>query len=569
MNKETASPALKTIDIDPYEKCSVKVTLRKDLHLYVNHIQNRWIKRSVRENKLPKADAKRIANLLANPDAVAEINEEGESTWVNFIDELALTLGFTIYDTKGKYQGYSSASPAFSDNYIDFDDKAYQQFLALPLQKQEQFIFDTLIGKFAPGYNEFISRSFFGRLDRFSSMGFAGGVIPGIKFDKVRKFLFSCLKACKPGVWYETASLVRYLKKEHPFFLIPKKPTYEHKWEKEQGRYCNFSEYDNQMNKNEKISEKDPDAFERVEGRFVERFLENIPLTLGYVDLAYDMPVNPEKRPSMGNLKAFKINECFSRFMNGEISEPHVTVHPNHEIHLESEFYPASMLNRLTLFSDLVTSDRICILKLNRMKAVQYMADDKSLDLKGYLQDLTGNPLPPNIAAELDEWAGHSETFILYRGCGLHEGNDLPPLLKDFKLEALSPSLRLVRSPDDLFSRLEKDKRVPMLITHGPNAFTAPPDGVKSVFTRKKKKGKKTKTKALMTITKKPFITLLFETDPFLDAFVKALIREKCTVEINKTKRSITYAAEQKKQLDAVMKQLKKRYQIKIVGSMS
>ena len=108
-----------------------------------------------------------------------------------------------------------------------------------------------------------------------------------------------------------------------------------------------------------------------------------------------------------------------------------------------------------------------------------------------------------------------------------------------------------------------------MLITHGPNAFTAPPDGVKSVFTRKMKKGKKTKTKALMTITKKPFITLLFETDPFLDAFVKALIREKCTVEINKTKRSITYSVEQKKQLDAVMKQLKKRYQIKIVGSMS
>ena len=167
MNKKTASPALKIIDIDPYEKCSVKVNFRKDLHLYVDYIQNRLIKRSVRENKLPKADAKRIANLLANPDAVAEINEDGEATWVNFIDEFALALGFTIYDTTGEYLGYSSASPSFSANYIDFDDKVYQQFLALPLQKQEQFIFDTLIGEFAPGYNEFISRSFFGRLDRF------------------------------------------------------------------------------------------------------------------------------------------------------------------------------------------------------------------------------------------------------------------------------------------------------------------------------------------------------------------------------------------------------------------
>ena len=198
MNKKTAAPALKIMDVDPYEKWSVKVPLRKDLHLYVNHIQNRWIKRSVRENKIPKADAKRIANLFANPDAVAEINEEGESTWVNFIDELALTLGFTNYDTTGEYLGYSSASPSFSDNYIEFDDKIYQQFLALPLQEQEQFIFDTLIGEFSPDYNEFISRSFFGRLDTFSSMGCAVGVMPGIKFDKVRKFLCSCLKACFP-----------------------------------------------------------------------------------------------------------------------------------------------------------------------------------------------------------------------------------------------------------------------------------------------------------------------------------------------------------------------------------
>jgi len=568
MQNKTEPIELKIVDVEPYEKCSVKVNLRKDLHLYVEYIKNRLIKRSVRENKIPKSDAKRIAKLLANPDAVEEIDEDGESTWVNFIDGMALKLGLTIYDTKGKYLGYSSAEPTFSDNYIDFNDQAYQQFLALPLQKQEQFIFDTLIGEFAPDYNEFFSRSFFGKLDTFSSMGCAGGVMPGIKFDNVRKFLFSCLKACKPGVWYETASLVRYLKAAHPFFLIPQKPKYQHIWEKQQGRYCNFSEYDNQMNKNEKISEKDPDAFERVEGRFVERFLENIPLTLGYVDLAYGMPINPGKSPSMGKQKAFKINGCFPRLMNGAISEPRVTVHPNHEIHLESEFYPASMLNRLTLFSDLVTSDRICILKLNRMKAVQYMADDKSLDLKRYLQDLAHNPLPPNIAAELDEWAGHSETFILYRGRGLHEGNDLPPLLKDFELEALSPGLRLVRSPDVLFSRLEKDQRVPVLVTHGSSAFTAPPDGVKSVFTRKMEKGKKTETKALMTITQKSFITLFFETDQFLDAFVKALIREKCTVEINKTKRSITYAAEQKKQLDAVMNQLKKRYQIKIVGSM-
>ena len=42
------------------------------------------------ENKIPKADAKRIARLLGNPDAVEEIEETGESTGAGFIDEIGV-----------------------------------------------------------------------------------------------------------------------------------------------------------------------------------------------------------------------------------------------------------------------------------------------------------------------------------------------------------------------------------------------------------------------------------------------------------------------------------------------
>ncbi len=193
----------------------------------------------------------------------------------------------------------------------------------------------------------------------------------------------------------------------------------------------------------------------------MERFLEYIPLLLGHVDLAYDTPKKSEIRPSLGKQKAFRVNERFLRFMNGEISEPRVMVHPNHEIHVESDFYPASTLEKLAPFSDLVTSDRICILKLNRMKAVKYIAEANSSNLKGFLEELTRNPLPVNIAAELDEWADHSEKFLLYQDCGLLEGNDLPPFTKDFELVSISAGLRLIRSPDVLFSRLEKAEQFP------------------------------------------------------------------------------------------------------------
>ena len=389
--------------------------------------------------------------------------------------------------------------------------------------------------------------------------------MPYIKLDMARIFLFHCLKSCKPGVWYETASLIQYLKKTHPFFLIPEKPAFRHQWEKEQGRYCNFFEYEIASNQSIKISEKDPDSFERVEGRFVERFLEYIPLLLGHVDLAYDTPKKSEIRPSLGKQKAFRVNERFLRFMNGEISEPRVMVHPNHEIHVESDFYPASTLERLAPFSDLVTSDRICILKLNRMKAVKYIAEANSSNLKRFLEELTRNPLPVNIAAELDEWAGHSEKFLLYQDCGLLEGNDLPPFTKDFELESISAGLRLIRSPDVLFSRLEKAEQVPLLVTHRSNAFVAPPNGAISLFARKMEKAKKTTLKEAMTIAQKSYITLFFETGAFLGAFEKALIEEKCVAEVNKTRRTITYAAEQKQQVDAAVAKLKKNYRVKIV----
>jgi hypothetical protein len=53
------------------------------------------------------------------------------------------------------------------------------------------------------------------------------------------------------------------------------------------GRYGNFHESKEAWGHEIDIRERDPDSFERVEGRYVERFLEGIPLVLRYVDVAY------------------------------------------------------------------------------------------------------------------------------------------------------------------------------------------------------------------------------------------------------------------------------------------
>src|SRR4029077_11060507 len=80
--------------------------LRRDLHVFVDYVRGREVKRSHRGNALSKADAKRLARLLSDQDAVREVDEEGSSVWIDFVDEVALRLGFIHYDTEGQYAGY-------------------------------------------------------------------------------------------------------------------------------------------------------------------------------------------------------------------------------------------------------------------------------------------------------------------------------------------------------------------------------------------------------------------------------------------------------------------------------
>lgn len=158
----------------------------------------------------------------------------------------------------------------------------------------------------------------------------------------------------------------RDLKAEHPFFLIPKNPKFEHRWDEERGRYGNFHESKDHWGHEIPIPEDAADAFERVEGRYVERFLEGIPLVMGYVEVAYRRAEYKGLFPEMSQLPAFRVNDRFLHAMAGEIPAPKVTVQPNFELHVESEFYPAQVLSRLTPLADVVTEDTTITLKLRQ-----------------------------------------------------------------------------------------------------------------------------------------------------------------------------------------------------------
>lgn len=536
--------------------------LEKDLHVFVEYIRSRTVKRSVRGNKLPKPDLKRLVKLISNPLTQADVAEDEESDWLSFIDRLALRLKFIEYDIKGEYAGYTSSEPSFSDNYILFNAEVYTAFIQKSLQKQEQMVFDCLVDSYAYDTNEFYSANALGRLDRFHYSGCATGVMPFIDFGEARRKIFNHLKNYSPGVWYSTPSFIRQLKAVDPYFLIPEKPRYKYQGDKQRGRYCNFIE--KKFNDSRPVKPMDPDAFDRVEGRYIERFLEYIPLGMGFVELAYGKSLQEGITPSFGRVRGFRVTERFIRFMNGALPEPKVTVLPNHEIHIESDIYPAGMIKRLTPFSALVSEDKICVMKLDRQRIIDFIAENDAFDLEKFLNRISASPLPSNIVTELSEWAGQSDMFILHEDCGLLEGKNPPEFIHDFLVEKISSDLCLIRSPQKVLEKLETLARAPVEIVHSQTKLSPPPQGITGRYLKKAVEKQKSTDKERLILKQKTFVTLFFQKSDILETFAKELARENCPFEINKETLALSYATADKNKVASVLKRLKKAYQITI-----
>jgi hypothetical protein len=466
--------------------------------------------------------------------------------------------------------GYSSHSPSFPDNYIEFDAQKYEAFLQSSLLAQETSLFKTMVHE--KGYNEFYNRHLQSRLNGFSTWGSATGIMPKLDFPKARRFLFRLLSKLESGTWYTTKSLIRYLKKKHPYFLIPaasKMPMERSYWNRPASRmkrYGNFREYEKgraYYNDGEPVPDDAADGFERVEGRFIERFLEGIPLTLGYVDVAYSKKPYRGKMPEMGMVQAFRVNGRFLQFMHEEELTSKVTVLPNFEIHVESPFYDPALMRQLRRFADLLTDDKVTILKLDKQRVKAALAADANLDPVPYLQRLTKRPLPQNIAIELEEWAGQADVFTLYEGFALLEGDKRLPEIGPLVIERITPNLRLIRQPEKAYQALQQAERVPLIIRHGDGRFTNPPAKARTIFPKAAKEKPKRKTKKRIVVQRETRLILYAPTTAFYEELRAELLKQRCIFEPDQAHLAIAYSQAYKPQVDAALKALRQRYTIK------
>ena len=538
--------------------------IRRDLHVFTDYVRDREVKRAHRDNSLSKADSKRLAKLLSDPEAEAEVADEGYSIWIHFVDRFARRLGLVHYDTEGVYAGYTSREPCYPDNFIQFDERAYEKLSSMKLADQERHLLELLLKDNQGSSSEFYRSCFSGRLGGFAPWGSATGVMPTLDFTAIRRFLLELLSGCPVGQWLSVAALVEYLKQHHRYFLIPRKPQFNKEWDKKKGRYGNFYESKDEWGHEIEIKETDSDSFERVEGRYVERFLESIPHLLGYVDVAYAKRRPKGVYPSLGYLQAFRVNERLRRALDGKIAEPTLKVTPSFDLYVQSEVYPARLIRALAPVSDLVSEDTTMVFRLVRQKVAQACAGDSKLDVTRLLESLSTEPLPANVRRELSEWTAHSDKFILYCGCSLLETNGQVPDVERFRVEKIAKGIDVVRSPAKLYAELEKQELAPLRIKHGENSFAPLPAKTRSAFPRKSADKKRRERKTKITLMRVTQVQLLCPDRDFLQRLQGLLADVNCPVEADRKRLLLAYSSRHEKEVSRAIRALKKEFEVKI-----
>ena len=69
--------SLESIPVYDLDIFTSPCNVHRDLHIYVQYVQERTVKRATRSNRLSKSDARRLARLMSDPEAVQEVKTEG------------------------------------------------------------------------------------------------------------------------------------------------------------------------------------------------------------------------------------------------------------------------------------------------------------------------------------------------------------------------------------------------------------------------------------------------------------------------------------------------------------
>ena len=524
------------------------VDLRRDIFNFVRFVEQFGLLRTKRENSIPKGVARKLAKLLSYAGEVEAVDEDGCGFWSNYVSYVAREMGLVSFDSKGIYQGYSSTSPSFPDNHVLVSTEDWEDYLAKSPLAKERAILAALIS-ISP--NEFFHRATLVAGENFESYGSATGPARLMDLPRIRRGLLDFLATLQPDVWYEFRDVVELLKERGPNLILDpdtREPDaastrrlQDWKWDRRRKKkglsekpelvlesiYSNFREYPPRTDSWERgkatqITRNTRNAFHRVEGRFLEYFLRQIPYLCGFVELGYrnaDDPHGTKVCPRFEALRAFRLTRRFFDVVqeNPEFNRTKITVLPNFEILLESSSYPDAALVSLAPFTSLLSVDGPMVkLRLQKKKVVDFAAQNpdagSAVELLGELID---SPLPGNVAAELTAWCARGERLTVYAGFSLLEflgtTEERKEILTQLGAEVVDDGIEhfaLIRNQELVFNALETRGHVPLAVLHRNDGFVSGPGrlGVAPDRPTGTGPGKKVKPAATVTVESEDLI---------------------------------------------------------------
>lgn len=481
---------LNPIDLVGLELLARPVDLRRDLAQLVSYVQERGLKRSVRDNVIPAADARRLAKLLSFAGESAWVDRENCGYWSDFISRLGLQLQLLSFSVP--LNSYTTTP----DNHVTIQGPAWERWLAETPLAKETAILEALLVLVPP---ELYNKGTLLHREPFSRWG--EGPATRMDVKRVRMGLLQQLRAStRANTWYRVEDFISYVQAHAPNLILDpglRQPEKDYalrlrqwEWESNRGRkvgasprpeptmedlYSGLAEVvgDPWRGERRKLSATDPDGFRRVEGRYIEWFLCELPYLHGLVELALRPTETPEPlTPALGRVIAFRPTDRLFQLVNQQrsLNQIDVTVLPTFEVLVSAPSYPESTLLSLEPFTTLLQEEGpVHRLKLDRRKIAQAAAAGRQP-----LAELSAlcPQLPDNIRVEMLSWAGKGEQLTVFSGMGLVEIRDpaqqgaLRALLGELVVTDQIPNFLLVRDRNLAFSRLEADGRVPERVVH-------------------------------------------------------------------------------------------------------
>jgi len=427
--------ALEGLELHP----ASAVDLRRDLYLFVDFVRREGLKRAHRSNGIPKGPALKLAKLLSWSGELDAIARDGEGDWSDYVSRVARDLGLVSFDVKGSYAGYSSHEPTFPDNHVTVDENHFTDWLASTPRKKERAILDALVETEPSEF--FHWPQCFRWEPRFDTFGSATGPHARMQFPPVRKRLLELLAALPTGEWLPMEALIQHVKTTASAAILSpdlkrrpaNKPTPgAHRPARQVGPedddlYQNFRENSHMSYGSTAMTEATPNVYERVEGRYLQYFLQGVPYLCGFVDLALvKLGARSHTDPlPLERVRAFRLTPRLAQVVRGDpsLDRVSVTVLADFSVLVEAPSWPDRELDQLNRYCVPVKEEwPTHALRIDRKRVLAWVAaQPEAPPIAPTLQALTGRALPGNVAAELDAWAGHAEKLTVLEGVTLVE----------------------------------------------------------------------------------------------------------------------------------------------------